>query len=107
MVNRYSRMTVVTLTDRPKSVHNRYEIEYFGGVHVLLRLNHCFKLLVIGTGFISRERICGFVVQKQRLNYFTYVCNKHICNSLDVPELHSRVCTTINSTQFLGAAVVE
>ena len=50
LVYNTSVVTVVTPTDRPKSVRNRCVIELFGGVFVLLR---CFLDFSVGEGLLS------------------------------------------------------
>ena len=44
-------MAIVTPTDRPKSVRNRYVIQVFGGVFVLSR---CFLDFSVGVGACHR-----------------------------------------------------
>ena len=61
-VNRFndtSWVTIVTQTDRPKSVRNRCVIEVFGGVFVLSR---CFLNCSIGVGafVIGLSQISSF-----------------------------------------------
>ena len=46
--NHISWVTIVTQTDRPKSVHNRCVIEVFGGVFVLSLCFLIFLMLVYG-----------------------------------------------------------
>ena len=52
-------MTVVTPTDRPKSVRNRSIIEGFGGVFVLSRCFLDFSVAV-GAFVIELSQICSF-----------------------------------------------
>ena len=64
-VNRFintSGVAVVTLTDRSKSVGNRFVIKGFGGVFVLshcfLDFSGCVMALVIGLGQVSPFFLC-------------------------------------------------
>ena len=57
-------MTVVTPTDRPKSVRNHCVIEVFGGVFVLSR---CFLDFSVGVGVfvIGLSQISSFFSREQ------------------------------------------
>ena len=47
-----SWMAIITPTDRPKSVRNRFVVEVFGGIFVLSR---CFLVFSVGVGFFCHR----------------------------------------------------
>ena len=61
-------MAIVALSDRPKSVRNRYVIEVFGGVFVLSR---CFLDFSVGVG--------AFVIGLSQISlFFTWLLYSHV-----------------------------
>ena len=79
-------MTVVTQTDRPKSVRNRCVIEVFGGVFVLSR---CFLDFSLGVGAfaIGLSQISSF------FSFYNYTWLSQICTPLAsfvIPRYDSR-----------------
>ena len=75
LVNRFNQTNgeaVVTPTDRPKSVRNRYVIEVFGGVFVL---SVCFSdfSVVVGAFVIELRRISSFFLFSSKLLGQVYV----------------------------------
>ena len=74
-------MTIVTPTDRPKSVCNRCVIEVFDGVFVLSR---CFLDFSVGVG--------AFVIGLSQISYFfsSYLYS-HISKSLEIVSCVSKL----------------
>ena len=81
-------MAIVTPTDRPKSVHNRYVIEVFGGVFVLLR---CFLDFSVGVG--------AFVIGlSQIFSFFLFLYNVNVKMTLN----HLTIWMLFTNSIFCG-----
>ena len=75
-------MTVVSPTDRPKSVRNRCVIDVFGGVFVL---SHCFLDLSVGEGALSLYSV--------RSLPFSLSINRMSDSTSTIKNFHSRAET--------------
>ena len=97
-------MAIVTQTDRPKSVRNRYVIKVFGGVFVLSR---CFLDLSVGEGAfaIGLSQIFSFFTYKNCLTPRQHTCKvQNIAdNNLNktISELDLSIFVTQAYSEFL------